>query len=149
MLKETSPALAVRNWKATHSMILIIDASRRFRDSVAAFLRGHGYDVVCVPDGEAALRWLGTSQPEVILLDLDLDLVTPGMSGLTFLRNLRSDERWAALPVVVLSTGSDGPQGVEAKGLGARACLVKGNFSLTELVHQVRIFSPARDHQSA
>ena len=65
------------------------------------------------------------------------------MGGLALLRRLRADPRWAALPVVVLSAGSDGDLGTEALGLGARACLLKGSFSLTELARLIQLASAA------
>ena len=102
-------------------------------------LRQAGYTMDCAASGEEALRLLDSVQPDLILLDL----MMPGMGGLTFLRRLRADERWATLPVVVLSAGSDGKPGTEALELGARACLVKGAFSLTKLVHFVQLASAA------
>jgi CheY-like chemotaxis protein len=63
----------------------------------------------------------------------------PEMSGLSFLRRLRGDERFAAMPVVVLSAVSDGQLGTEALALGAKACLTKGSFSLLDLTHHVEL----------
>lgn len=42
---------------------------------------------------------LETCNPQLVVLDL----LMPGMSGVTFLRALRLDVRWVDLPVVVLT----------------------------------------------
>src|SRR5687768_15531053 len=60
-------------------------------------------------------------RPAAILLDLNL----PGMSGLQFLRWLRTEPAWRYLPVVVLSS-SRNPRDMEAAyDDGANAYLVK------------------------
>jgi CheY-like chemotaxis protein len=58
-----------------------------------------GYDVVAVADGEAALRAAHENTPDLILLDM----ILPKVTGLDVLRSLKSDERTAHVPVVVLS----------------------------------------------
>src|SRR4051794_13923760 len=115
--------------------ILVIDDERLLRAPVASVLRHAGYEVDCAGSGEEALQVLESATPDLILLDL----MMPGMGGLGFLRRLRADERWAAVPVIVLSAGSDGEQGTEAFKLGARACLLKGTFSLAKLSHFIEV----------
>jgi CheY-like chemotaxis protein len=119
--------------------ILVIDDERLLRAPVASVLRHAGYEVDCAGSGEEALQLLESARPDLILLDL----MMPGMGGLGFLRRLRADERWAAVPVIVLSAGSDGEQGTEAFKLGARACLLKGTFSLAKLSHFIEVLSAA------
>src|SRR5207247_9703419 len=70
-----------------------------------------------------------------------LVLMMQGMSGLTFLRLIRADERFAALAVVVLSAWADGQPGTDALALGAKACLVKGSFSLLDLTEQLEMLA--------
>ena len=62
-----------------------------------------------------------TSLPDLIVLDLKM----PGMDGLTFLREIKTDPALASIPVVVL-TGSDAPEDWDkAFALGARCYLIK------------------------
>jgi CheY-like chemotaxis protein len=58
------------------------------------------------PDGEAALTLLGKMSPlpQLILLDLKL----PRMSGLELLQELKSNERYRSIPIVML-TSSQSP----------------------------------------
>jgi CheY-like chemotaxis protein len=119
--------------------ILLVDDDPLFRKPAALVLRNAGYAVDCAASGEEALRTLESIQPELILLDL----IMPGMGGLAALRLLRADQRWAAMPVVVLSASAEGPEGTEALKLGAKACLLKGAFSLKELTHFVQLAAAA------
>jgi CheY-like chemotaxis protein len=115
--------------------ILLVDDEAWFRTPAAIMLRQGGYHVDCAASGEEALQLLESIHPDLILLDL----VMPGMGGLSFLRRIRADERFAAMPVIVLSAVSDGQPGTEALALGAKACLVKGSFSLLNLTHHVEL----------
>ena len=74
--------------------ILLVDDEAWFRIPAALMLRNGGYHVDCAANGDQALKLLESIQPDLILLDL----MMPGMSGLTFLSRLRADERFAALP---------------------------------------------------
>ena len=99
----------------------------------------------CAASGEEALRLMEPAPPDLVLPDLTM----PGMGGPAFLRRLGTDRRWAASPVVVLSAGSDETQGTDALELGARACPLKGAFSLTELTHFVQLAAAASLHAGA
>jgi CheY-like chemotaxis protein len=57
----------------------------------------------------------------LVLLDLNL----PRMSGIEFLRHLRSDPRLNTIPVVVLTTSNDERDRVEAFNLNVAGYLVK------------------------
>jgi PleD family two-component response regulator len=58
-----------------------------------------GYRSESVYDGLEAMRRLSNSQPDVVLLDLQL----PGMSGVDILQKMRADERMKTIPVVVIT----------------------------------------------
>ena len=72
------------------------------RDVAALFrhvLDMAGYDSESVYDGLEAMRRLSNSQPDVVLLDLQL----PGMSGVDILQKMRADERMKTIPVIVIT----------------------------------------------
>lgn len=62
-------------------------------------LSGRGYEVRTAPDGPALLSMMETQRPDLLLLDI----MMPGMSGLEVLRRIRSDNRWAGLPVMMVT----------------------------------------------
>ena len=72
------------------------------RDIAALFrhvLDMAGYHSESVYDGLEAMKRLETTQPDVVLLDLQL----PGLSGVDILKKMRADERMKTIPVVVVT----------------------------------------------
>jgi len=80
--------------------------------------------VAVAGDGEDALEVLKHLQPErpcLILLDLNM----PRMTGLEFLRIVKSDAQLKRIPVVVLTTSTDEQDKIESFNLGAAGYMVK------------------------
>lgn len=72
-----------------------VDASTMY----AEYLRFHDFDVITAADGLAALTAAQEHQPDIILLDIRM----PIMTGIEVLRALRADARFASVPVVALT----------------------------------------------
>ncbi len=106
-----------RRLAATQRVLCVEDEG-----DIAAFLRAYfraaGYDLVHVDPGnpDEVLEALDEHHPDLVLLDVNLR----GFSGLDAYRRMRSDERWAFTPVIVVSaeTGAD-PHFDAHKGLDA------------------------------
>lgn len=114
--------------------ILIAEDSAPLAASLSALLRGKGYRVACVGDGNAAWQALEGELPQLLLLDLKL----PGLHGIDLLRRLRQAPRSAALPVVVMSGVYKGERFVAgARALGVAAYLEKP-FRAAELLAAVQ-----------
>ena len=79
--------------------IVVADDDDDIRELVEFKLTSLGHEVVPCVDGSAALAACADSTPDLIILDVTM----PGMSGLDALAVIRSDPRWAALPVVMLT----------------------------------------------
>jgi CheY-like chemotaxis protein len=85
---------------------------------------------VRVKDGQEALDWLRgggvwSGRPEEAPPLLLLDVQMPRVDGVEVLRQLKADPRWAAVPVIVLST-TDDPREVErCRQLGCDVCVTK------------------------
>jgi len=68
--------------------ILFVEDDKATREGYAAYLRGHGYDVIASPSGLEALNFAFNWLPSVIVLDLGLKDV----DGWEMFRSLRSPE---------------------------------------------------------
>jgi CheY-like chemotaxis protein len=79
--------------------VLIVEDFADSRDMYVEFLTANGFDVSAAEDGLAALESIQGSQPDVVVLDVAL----PKLDGLSVLRRLRADRRYASLPVLTLS----------------------------------------------
>jgi two-component system chemotaxis response regulator CheY len=80
------------------------------------------YDVLEAEDGEEAWRQLDAgTRPAMLFCDLRM----PRLSGMELLARVKADERFAGLPVVLVSAAADGATMEQAIGLGADGYIVK------------------------
>lgn len=97
-------------------------------------LTARGYEVKTASSGGAVLRLLDEHPhtPDLVLLDV----MMPELSGIDVLRTLRRDDRWAEVPVVLITATNDGALPVSALRDGAVDFLTKP-FRLDELLARV------------
>jgi two-component system cell cycle response regulator len=97
-------------------------------------LKARGYEVRTAATGGGVLRLMREHPraPDLVLLDV----MMPEMSGIDVLRALRRDERWADVPVVLITATNDGALPVSALRDGAVDFLTKP-FRLDELLARV------------
>jgi CheY-like chemotaxis protein len=69
---------------------------------MAEMLKKEGWRVFKAENGRVALEHLEDKKPALILLDL----MMPEMNGFEFITHLRGDEKWCAVPVVVLTASN-------------------------------------------
>ena len=112
--------------------ILLLEDDATFRDLIAAALRRAGFDVQTAADGQAGWDKLDAANPDLIVLDMAM----PRLDGLAFLRRLRGQEKWTAVPVLVVSANSSAA--ANAVSQGAQGYLLKSRFSLPEFMETVR-----------
>jgi two-component system chemotaxis sensor kinase CheA len=114
--------------------ILIVDDSITTRTLEKNILTTAGYHVRLALDGHEALSALSEGQCDLIVSDLDM----PRMDGFELTRQLKGDERYRDLPVILV-TSLDSPED-KAKGIevGADAYIVKGAFDQDNLLETIR-----------
>jgi two-component system chemotaxis response regulator CheY len=100
--------------------ILVIDDSPTVRQQVGLALTQAGFQVVEAIDGVD-----GISKVDASVSMLICDVNMPRMNGLEMVEKLRTDDRWKALPVVMLTT--EGQPGLieRAKKAGAKGWIIK------------------------
>lgn len=81
------------------SIALVVDDEPTICRLIAAVLRGNGWDTMIAPDAETAIDLLEARRPDVIITDIRL----PGANGVEFAQRVKSDERFADLPVAFIS----------------------------------------------
>jgi len=95
-------------------------------------LRKGGYDVVTCRDGAEALAISATALPQLIVMDV----MMPGLDGLSAIRQLKQNESTRHIPVVLSSRGHALTR-VEAEAAGAALFLAKP-FSPNQLLSEVK-----------
>jgi two-component system, OmpR family, response regulator RegX3 len=119
------------------SRVLIIDDEPAIRDSIAYALRGDGFEVEEVADGETGLERALQGDHDVIVLDLML----PGMSGTEICRRLRAE---SAVPVIMLTARGAEVDRVLGLEIGADDYVTKP-FSMAELIGRIRAILRRRE----
>jgi DNA-binding response OmpR family regulator len=114
-----------------------------------ALERTREVDLTIVGAGDAALKVIADTEPDLIILDLNL----PVLDGMEVLRILRSRPNTAAVPVIILTARASEGDRVAGLELGADDYVTKP-FSLRELVARVRAVlrrrqSPATSSEGA
>jgi DNA-binding NtrC family response regulator len=106
---------------------MIVDDEEAARYGMRRALTTFGYQITEAGSAEAARALLKQQEPDLLLLDVNL----PGMSGLDFLRELKSLNGAAPLVIIVTAHGSE-RMAVEAVKAGAHDYLSKP-FELDDL----------------
>ena len=95
-------------------------------------LRAEGHDVVTLPGGQEVMAQLEQETPDLLLLDI----MMPKIDGLQLLERIRSDPRWADLPVLMISSMPPEEATARALGLGADDFIPKP-FRVKELMARI------------
>lgn len=112
--------------------VLLVEDEVRLAENVATALRdGPGFAVDCAEDGATGAHLAGDPCYDLIVLDLML----PGIDGLTLLKRLRA--RGVGTPVLILTARNEAGSVVELLNAGADDYLGKP-FDLGELIARVK-----------
>ena len=134
-------AAAISASAARAARALVVDDSATVREVERQLLVRMGFEVETAVDGMDGWHALREGAFDLVVSDIDM----PRMNGIEFVRTLRADPRFAALPVIVVSykdREEDRLAGLEA---GATAYLTKGAFQDSTFADTVREFvDPAR-----
>jgi chemosensory pili system protein ChpA (sensor histidine kinase/response regulator) len=126
--------------EAQPPLVLVVDDSLTVRRVTQRLLAREGYRVVLAKDGIDALERLAEEAPVVVLSDIEM----PRMDGFDLVRNIRADQRWAQLPVVMISSRIAQKHRDYATQLGANHYLGKP-YGEEELLALVARYALQRD----
>ncbi len=103
-------------------VILIVDDSKTVRNLVSFVIKKAGFKVITAEDGLDGLEKL-YSNPDVCLIICDVNM--PRMDGLTFIKNVREQEVFKDLPIIILSTEGEDKDIQAGLKVGADIYMVK------------------------
>jgi phosphate regulon transcriptional regulator PhoB len=113
--------------------ILIVEDEHDLIKLLKYNLEKEGFKVGHTTDGSLALAEIRREMPDLVILDLML----PGMDGLEVCRQLRRNDRFATIPVLMLTARSEEADRVVGLEIGADDYVTKP-FSMRELIARVR-----------
>lgn len=86
----------------TKKKVCIVDDDQDILGMYKMRFEQEGYEVVTAMDGEAGFALIESSDPDIVLLDLQM----PKMDGVSVLDALNKDPKLMAIPVIVLSNNN-------------------------------------------
>ena len=102
--------------------VLVADDEPHIGRIIKMKLEQGPFDVTLVYDGREAIEKLEIDHDIALVI---LDVMMPYMTGLDVLAKIRADERWRAIPSIVLTAAGQEQHHKQAMSLGANEFLTK------------------------
>jgi two-component system chemotaxis response regulator CheY len=123
---------------------LIVDDSRAIRRILSGMLADIGFAVAEASHGKEALAHLqahaaSASRPDLVLVDWNM----PEMNGLELVQAVRRDERFASIPLMMVTTETEMAQVLRALEAGAQEYVMKP-FTKEVIEEKLRVLGLAR-----
>ena len=80
-------------------IVLLVDDDADITKVLKVRIEAEGYEFMSAGDGKEMLEILKIKKPDVVLLDI----ILPNMDGYSALREMRKNEKYADIPVIILS----------------------------------------------
>ena len=110
--------------------VLVVDDEPGFRQSLARLLSSRGFRVGTAEDGLSGLAYIEESEPEVVLVDMQM----PKMDGFSLLA--RAKERGARCEIIMMTANDEERHRDAAKLRGVSVFLSKP-FAIEQLLTEV------------
>ena len=114
-------------------LVVVVEDEADIQDVIAYNLKRDGYEVLTASRGDEGLSLIQAKMPDLVILDLML----PGIDGLSICQQLRADPKTKSLPIIILSAKEEEADVVIGLGFGADDCVPKP-FSPRELLARVK-----------
>ena len=105
----------------SRKLVLIVDDSEFVRSYHSYILEQAHFQVITAVDGGDGLEKLYSNPCDLILSDINM----ANMDGYEFIRRVRADERYKLLPIIIVSTESEGRDKAKGFAAGANLYIVK------------------------
>jgi two-component system cell cycle response regulator len=112
--------------------IFVVDDDEALLQTLGWILKDKGYEVVPLPTGNDLLERIEVEFPDLVLLDI----MMPKIDGLEILEQVKAEERWKDLPILMLSSMPPEEATVRSLGLGATDYIAKP-FRVRELLARI------------
>lgn len=95
--------------------VVVVEDEADIRELVVYNLLKEGFRAVGIATGEEALKLIGSAMPDLVLLDLML----PGIDGLSVCEKLKSQPQTQSIPVIMLTAKGEEADIVRGLNMGA------------------------------
>ena len=113
--------------------ILIVDDDVSITELMKALVKMDGHQPTTVNDSTKAIEVANSVHPDLITLDL----MMPGLTGFELCDLLHNDQKFANVPIVIVSARDDRESKDKAIELGAKDYITKP-FGVDELMNKIK-----------
>jgi two-component system chemotaxis response regulator CheY len=114
--------------------ILIVDDSEFVRNYHACILEQANFQVITAVDGSDGLEKLYSNACDLVLTDVNMS----NMDGYEFIRRVRADGKYNAVPIIIVSTESEAQDKTKGFEAGANLYLAKPSSPET-MIENIRM----------
>ncbi|MCX7920021.1 MAG: response regulator [bacterium] len=126
----------LRRYRCEHPPcpVLVVEDDPATREMISRMLLKEGWKVFTAENGRVALMQLEQTIPALILLDL----MMPEMDGFEFLAELRKQQKWQSIPVVVITAKDLSHQDRQRLEGSVQRILQKGDYGKEDLLREIK-----------
>jgi len=114
--------------------ILIVEDDFQISKVYQIQLAREGIFSMLARNGEEAIELLDEANPDLVILDL----MIPKKDGFWVLEEIRKNEKYSKIPIVIISNLGQKDDKIRALGLGATEYWVKVDISIKEIVEKIK-----------
>ncbi len=127
---------------ASEKKVLVVDDEPDVRNFLAACIEDAGFQVKTAVDGADALEKLQEDPPDL----MTLDMVMPRVSGINLMRQIRSMDEFARLPVIVITAHAHDEMGSDdIKDFNAFASGMRPRYTMEKPVTPKKLVNAISD----
>lgn len=115
------------------SKVLMIEDDPMLQEMYKVKFQQEGFDFQLAGDGREGIDKMRTFQPDVVLLDL----ILPVMTGFSVLDIVNRDPALNTIPIIVMTNIYADAEDL-VKNHGVKSFIIKANVSLEEVIQKVR-----------
>jgi two-component system, chemotaxis family, response regulator WspR len=113
--------------------ILIVEDDNFVAEVYLAKLSEMGYETALAQNGEEGLAELKKGKVDLILLDI----LMPIMNGIEMLEEVKKNEEWKNIPVILLTNIGEKESIQKVREMGVKNYLIKSHFTPAEVIEKV------------
>lgn len=116
--------------------VMVVEDEALLLQAAAKKLEHEGINVLACPSGETALEYVKKldKAPDAIWLDYYLK----DMNGLAFMQAIKTNPKWAEIPVIVVSNSASPDKVHNMLALGVNKYILKAQYRLDEIITILR-----------
>lgn len=125
-----------KNMTEKKCSVVLIEDEEMLANMYETKFKNEGFDIRKALDGEAGLKLIEESAPDLILLDI----IMPKLDGFSVLKRIKENAKTKSVPVILLTNLGQDEDIKKGQSLGAVGYLVKANLTPAEVVAKVKDF---------